>query len=188
MTRATALSKDPWKHLKASGSIWLLTESCGGQDRSCMILYLTGNEHFLVTMPTDNLTKSEKGGWVNSPALHPAATSLARYCVMTSGWSRADFQLSKTMLVLWPSKPMFTPHSMSLSSWLHHAWSGWCNRYLWKLLRCSGDCVTRTTLGNGVLLFTAATDVSTFAVGECASVLLVVITAFSSIMEPFICL
>ena len=59
-----------------------------------MILYLTGNEHFLVTMPISDPTKSEKGGWVNGPTLHPAATSLARYSVMTPGLSKADFQLS----------------------------------------------------------------------------------------------
>ena len=50
-----------------------------------MILYLTENEHFLATMPIGNPTKSEKGGWVNGPALHPTATSLARYSVMTLG-------------------------------------------------------------------------------------------------------
>ena len=75
-------------------------------------------------MPIGNPTKSEKGGWVNGSALHPAATSLVRYSVMTSGWSKADFQLSETMLVLSHSKPMITPHLMPLSSLLHHAWSG----------------------------------------------------------------
>ena len=39
-----------------------------------------------------------------------------------------------------------------------------------------------------MLLLTAVTDMSTFAVGECAFVLLVVVTALSSIMEPSICL
>ena len=78
-------------------------ESCGGQDRSWMILYLTGIEHFLGNYTHWQPTKSEKGGWVNGPALHPAATSLARYSVMTSGWSKADFQLSKMMLVCSPS-------------------------------------------------------------------------------------
>ena len=48
-----------------------------------MILYLTGNECFLVTMPIGNPTKSEKGGWVNGLALCPVATSLARYSMMT---------------------------------------------------------------------------------------------------------
>ena len=89
-----------------------------------MILYLTGNECFLVTMPISDLTKSEKGGWVNGPALHPAASSLVQYLVMTSGWSRAYFQLSETMLDLLPSKPAFTPHLMPLNSLLHHTWSG----------------------------------------------------------------
>ena len=60
-------------------------ESCQGQDILYMILYLTGNEHFLVTMPISNWTKSEKGGWVNGSGLHPAASSLARYSMMTSG-------------------------------------------------------------------------------------------------------
>ena len=89
-----------------------------------MILYLTGNKCFLVTMPINDLKKSEKDGWVNGPYLHPAATSLARYSVMTSGWSKADFQLPKIMLVLLPSTPMFTLCSMPLSSLLHHSWSG----------------------------------------------------------------
>ena len=89
-----------------------------------MILYLTGNECFLVIMPIDKPTKSEKGGWVNGPALDPAATSLARYSMMTSGWSKADFQLSEMMLVLSASKPMFMPCSIPLSSLLHHTCSG----------------------------------------------------------------
>ena len=55
-----------------------------------MILYLTGNECFSATTPISNLTKSMKGGWLNGPALHPAATSLARYSVMTSGLSKAN--------------------------------------------------------------------------------------------------
>ena len=75
-----------------------LTESCGGQERLCMILYLTGNEC--------DLTKSGKGGWVNGPALCPPTTALARYSMMTSGWSKTDFQLSETMLILSPWKPM----------------------------------------------------------------------------------
>ena len=89
-----------------------------------MILYLTGNKHVLVTMPIGNPTKSEKGSWVNGPALHSAATSLARYSMMTSRWSKADFHLSKMILVFSLSKPMFMLHSMPLSSLLHHAWSG----------------------------------------------------------------
>ena len=108
--------------------------------------------------------------------------------MMTSGWSKVDFQLSETMLVLSPSKPMLMPHLMPLSSLLHHIWSGWFDRYLQKLLRCCGDFTTRTTLGSRVLLLTDATGVSMFAVRECAPVLLVVITALSSIMESFICL
>ena len=123
-------------------------ESCGGQDKLCMILYLTGNECFLVTIPIGDLTKSEKGGWVNGPALHPAATSLARYSMMTSGWSKADFQLPETMLVLSTSKPIFLLCSMLWSSLLHQAWSGWFARYLWKLLRCSGNWATKTTSGS----------------------------------------
>ena len=50
-----------------------------------MILYLTGNEYFLVTMPISDETKSENGGWVHGPALHPAVTSMAMYSMMTSG-------------------------------------------------------------------------------------------------------
>ena len=184
--RATASLKDPYKHLKASGSIWSLTEFCGGQDRSCMILYLTGNEHFLVTLPIGDLTKSEKEGWVNGPALHPAATLLERYSMMTSGWSKADFQLSETMLILSPSKPMFTPCLVPWSSLEHHTWSGSLVRYLWKLLRCSGDCATKTTSGSRVLLLTVATDMCSFTVGKCAAVQLEVITALSPIVEPSI--
>ena len=161
-------------------------ESCGGQDRSCTILYLTGNECFLATMPICNLKKSKKGDWVNGPVLHPAATSLARYSMMTSGWLKAGFQLSETMLVLSPSKPMFTPCSMPWSSLLHHTWSGWFARYLQKLLRCSSDCTTKTTLGSRVLLLTVVTDMCLLAMGECASVQLEVITALSPIVEPFI--
>ena len=163
-------------------------ESCGDQDKSSMILYLTGNDCFLATVPIGDPTKSEKGGWVNGPALHPGAASLARYSVKTSGWSKADFQLSKMILTLSPSKAMFMLHSMPLSSLLHHTWSGWLASYLWKLLRCSGDCTTRTTSGSRVLLLTAVTDMCAFAVGECAFVLLIVVTALSSIMEPSICL
>ena len=163
-------------------------ESCGGQDRSCMILYLTGNKCFLVTMPIGDPTKSEKGGWVNGPSLYPAVILLAKYSVMTSGWSKADFQLSEMMLVLSPSKPIFMLSLMPLSSLLHHTWSGWFDRYLQKLLRCSGDCATRTTSGSSKLLLTAVTDMSTSAVGECAFALLVVVTDLSSIMEPSICL
>ena len=75
---------------------------------------------------------------------------------------------------------------MPLSSLLHHTWSGWIARYLWKLLRCSGDCATRSTSGSRVLLLTAVQDMCPLALGEWASVLLEVITALSSIMEPFI--
>ena len=163
-------------------------ESCGGQDRLCMILYLTGNECFLVTMPIGDLTKSEKGGWVNGPALHPAATSLARYSMMTSGWSKADFAIvwdhaHPLTLKANVYTAMFNALEQCL---LHHAWSGWFARYLWKLLRCSGDCTTKTTLGSRVLLLTVVTDMYSFAMGECASVQLKVITALSPTVEPFI--
>ena len=53
--------------------------------KSCMTLYLTGNECFLVTTPIGDPTKFEKGSWVNGPALHPVVTSLARYSMITSG-------------------------------------------------------------------------------------------------------
>ena len=161
-------------------------ESCGGQDKLCVILYLTGNEHFLVTTPIGNPIKSDKGGWVNVPALHPAAILLARYSMMTSGWSKANFQLPKTMLVLFPSKPIFMPCSMLWSSLLHQAWSAWFARSLQKLLRCSGDWATKTTSGSRVLLLTIVTHVCSFAIGECAYVQLEVITAFSPIAEPFV--
>ena len=151
-----------------------------------MILYLTGNEHFLETTPIGDPMKSRKGDRVNDPALCPAATLLARYSMMTSGCSKVDLQLSKIMLVLLLSKPMSTPCSMPLSSLLHHTWSGWLNRYLQKLLRCSGDCATKTTLGSRMLLLTVAANMGPFAMGECTSVLLTVVTAFSSVMEPLV--
>ena len=62
------------------------------------------------------------------------------------------------------------------------------DRYLWKLLRYSGDCARRTTSGCRVLLHTVVTGKSMFAVGECAFVLLVVVTTLSCIIEPSICL
>ena len=77
---------------------------------------------------------------------------------------------------------------MPLSSLPHHAWSGWLARYLQMLWRCSGDCAPRTTLQSRVLLLTAVTDVCMFAARECAFVLLVVVTALPSIMEPSVCL
>ena len=137
-------------------------------------------------MPISDPMKSRKGCWVNGPALYYAATSLARYSVMTSWCSKVDFQLSKIMLVPLPSKPMCMPCSMPLSSLLHHAWSGWLARYLQKLLRCSGDSATKTTLGSRVLLLTVVVDVGPFAMGECTSVQLIVVTVFSSIMEPLV--
>ena len=58
--------------------------------------------------------------------------------------------------------------------------------YMQKLLRCSGDCATKTTSGSRVILLPVVTDVCLLAMGECASVQLEIITAFSPVAEPFV--
>ena len=113
-----------------------------------MILYLTGNEHFLVTMPISDLTKSEKGGWVNGLALCPAATS----CWQDTAW----WPLNGLRLTLNYPTPCSSSCPQSQYSCHVQCCEAACYTRLSlddllgtckKLLRCSGDWAIKTTSG-----------------------------------------